>query len=331
VYDFYDMPQYRFILIPDFCDGKSAILVKSHHSLSDGLGFTTFLQSLNDNYNPADLPAMRPISPIKMYFLYFISPLLILWVLAANLTLGKDSNAIKKDGVCSGKKILWPQTDMKLPKMKIFCKESKCTINDYCTALLSISLHEYFKNEEIRAEQAGEKVYKMPKELKMSVPFSLRQPFKSLKDVKMVNDFGGLNVKMVPIEHFDQALDYYAKVFHALKTSLMPFGVVFTTRLAVMLPFNLPKLLVDDLTDKYTMVFSNLVASKNLYIWNGKKNLSHFFIPPGVGKLYTGIGLCSIGPNLSLTVFSDKAMLSNPKALCDIIVRKNNELVDNAK
>ena len=41
-YDFYDMPQYRWILIPDYKDGKSALVFKLHHSMSDGLGIATF-------------------------------------------------------------------------------------------------------------------------------------------------------------------------------------------------------------------------------------------------------------------------------------------------
>lgn len=179
-YDFYEAPQYRFYLIPDYAPDRSAILVKVHHSLSDGLGFVTFLQSLNDVYRHEDLPAMKPLSFLKEMLINLISPFLILRTFAINLTMSADTNFIKKDGEASGKKTLGVIPDLHLPELKKYTKENKCTINDYSVALLSVSLHEYFKLEEKRAVETGAKVYAMPKTLNMSLPFSLRQPFKSL-------------------------------------------------------------------------------------------------------------------------------------------------------
>lgn len=143
----------------------------------------------------------------------------------------------------------------------------------------------------------------------------------------MVNDFGSLLVKLTPHEHFDIALDSIARIFHGLKGSLDPFGVVMATRLTVMTPFNIPMFLMNDITNKYTLVFSNLQASKKPYVYDGKKVLAHYCIAPGVAKLYTCVGFCSVDTKLSVTVFSDQAMMENPQLLCDIMARKNAELL----
>lgn len=43
IYDMYDMPQYRFYLIPDFQPGKGALILKIHHNMADGMGISTLL------------------------------------------------------------------------------------------------------------------------------------------------------------------------------------------------------------------------------------------------------------------------------------------------
>jgi len=219
----------------------------------------------------------------------------------------RDSNALKKDNTpLSGKKTFGYNFDLNLQGMKDYCKAKNCTINDYCSALLSVSLYEYFELEEKRAIAAKEKAYKMPPSINCAVPFSLRQPFATLKDIKMVNDFGSLLVPLKPFKEIDDALPSIKKEFNKLKGSLMPFGVLYSTKISVSLPFLLPKMMLDDLTDKYSIVYSNLNASKTEYFFDGKRNLGHYFVAPGCGKLSTGISLCTVGPRMSLGIFSDE-------------------------
>ena len=64
--------------------------------------------------------------------------------------------------------------DLDLPAMKDYCKSNKCTINDYCSAILSVSLHEYLEQAELKSNQNGTQSYAIPKSITMAVPFSLR-------------------------------------------------------------------------------------------------------------------------------------------------------------
>ena len=54
-----------------------------------------------------------------------------------------------------------------------------------------------------------------------------------------------------------------------MRTSLSPFGTLEFFRICVNLPFIIPKFTVDFLSDKYTMIFSNLNACKVNYVFNG--------------------------------------------------------------
>lgn len=316
------MPQYRWYLVPDFLPGKSAMVFKIHHSMTDGLGIATFFQGFNGSYDATNLPAMRPLSFCKQIFVYLVSPLLILQTLPSVAMMKRDSNALKKDNEpLSGRKTLGYALDLNFSQVKIYCKENKVTINDYCSSLLSTSLYEYFANEEQKAIQERDekvdfphykKVYKIPQTVNVAVPFSLRQPFKTIKDVKMTNDFGSLLIALQPTKKFSDALPAIQKQFNSLKGSLMPFGVLYSTKISVTLPFLMPKMMLEDLTDKYSLVYSNLNASKSDYFFDEKKLIGNYFVAPGVGKLSTGVSICTIGTRMSLGIFSDEVQMKNP-------------------
>lgn len=105
----------------------------------------------------------------------------------------------------------------------------------------------------------------------------------------------------------------------------MPFGVLYTTKLSVMFPYTIPQMLLEDLTGKFTMVYSNLNASKKPYVFDDKKMIGHFFFPPGLIKLGTGFSILTIGDIMSVGCFSDVNCMKDPQELVDIFVRKNNE------
>ena len=202
----YDMPQYRWILIPEFEDGKSAMVFKIYHSMSDGMGIATFFQAFNDDYNSANLPAVRPLPAFKQFGVHLLSPFLVLREMYVTATAKVDINSIKKPVSMSGKKTLGYIKDLGLPQMKEFCRKKRCTIGDYCNCLLSISLFEYFSIQKQKATMNREKAYDIPETLRVSVPFSLRQPYKNVEDVIMNNDIGSMIILLPVQREFDQAL-----------------------------------------------------------------------------------------------------------------------------
>ena len=146
----------------------------------------------------------------------------------------------------------------------------------------------------------------------IAVPFSFRQPFKNIKDVKMHNDFGSILVDMKLLEKFGDALVHFKKLFGKLKKSFNPFGVLYATKMTVALPFTLPKLMVDDMTRKLSMVYTNLNASKKCYSFDEKKMLGQFFFANGINKLATTFSILTIGDIMSVGCFSDFNNMKDP-------------------
>ena len=162
-------------------------------------------------------------------------------------------------------------------------------------------------------QEKSENVVRCPDSIHIAVPFSFRQPQPTVAEVKMNNDFGSLLLSMKLFDSFNDALPYYKELFGALKSSLNPFGVLYTTKMTVSLPFTLPKLLSEDLTRKFTIVYSNLMASRTNYVFDGKNMTGVFFFAPGVGKLGTGISILTIGEIISVGCFSDYNQMKDPQ------------------
>ena len=122
--------------------------------------------------------------------------------------------------------------------MKNYCKLNNCTINDYTTALLSNTMYEYFeKNDTIDG-----KTYAIPDSIDIGMPVSLRQPFKKLEDVRMVNDFCAFGTSIPIRKTMDEALPILKKHFTALRKSLDVYGMLEVFSISVNLPFMMPRM-----------------------------------------------------------------------------------------
>jgi len=70
--------------------------------------------------------------------------------------------------------------------MKDLCREVGCTLNDYTSTLLSITLYEYMER---RSNQ-----YEIPETINISSAFSMRAPVEKTKDIEMTNQSTGVLV-----------------------------------------------------------------------------------------------------------------------------------------
>ena len=102
------------------------------------------------------------------------------------------------------------------------------------------------------------------------MPFSMRQPAKSLKDLKFKNDFCAIPLYIGIFKDFKVAIRSMKKLFNGLKNSLDPFAVLYSFKLAINLPFVLPEILINILSSKNTMIFSNLNATTKRFVFAGK-------------------------------------------------------------
>jgi len=269
--------QYRLLLIPNFKDGKGVVILKTHHCLSDGLGFSTLFMCLSGEFDPKQLPGVKPISFVQNIIITLLTPLLVIRATVELLISFRTPNSINDDKRITGIKKGAFTEDLILDDMKAYCKSKNVTVNDYLCSVLSNTLYQYFDNHK------KEKFGGIPDYVNMGMPYSLRQPPKSIKDVKLVNDFITVPIELKIRKELDESLPIMKKVFFDLRTSLKPFGFLSAFKVLVNLPYVLPKYGVDLISEKNHILFTNLNASKTLYMFDGKKMLGQFYYCAGIG------------------------------------------------
>lgn len=107
-------------------------------------------------------------------------------------------------------------------------------------------MHEYFHSN-------GENLER----IEIGLPISLRQASKSIKDFKLNNDMVGLPVTLELFKDFDKGLKHYKKYLGNLKNSLDPFGVLYLFAISIYLPFVLPRIAINLISNKFALTYSN--------------------------------------------------------------------------
>ena len=98
----------------------------------------------------------------------------------------------------------------------------------------------------------------------------------------MINDIAGVSVPITVKKDFEVALKETIAINSSVKNSLTPYCSMAMINFSSSLPYTLAKTCTDDITDKYSLIFSNLNASKKAFKVAGKTQLGQFIFVPGV-------------------------------------------------
>ena len=118
----FDNVQYKFLLVPKFRDGMGAIICKTHHCFTDGLGFSTFFLAMSGEYTSSSLPGMKPLPFLKQLLIYLLSPIIIVQATIDILSKQGTFNAIKKNMPFTGRKNGAFSNDLNLAEIKEYTK-----------------------------------------------------------------------------------------------------------------------------------------------------------------------------------------------------------------
>ena len=318
----------KYYLFPNYAEDKSAVIIKAHHCFGDGLALCSIFLAMSNEFDSKNLPSLKPLTLCRKFLLWISSPYLTLATMVRALFLTRENNNIlqnklPKSGIRTG----GVSHDLDITAMKKFCQTRGCSINDYCAAVLSLVMHEYLTLNPIDDKSA--RLLPQDEYINVGLPFSLRQPKKKLKDLKIGNEFASVQSELVLTDDFEKALAYQINHYNMLKrTPSRTFGPMYAGGLTMNLPFLLPKFVMGDLTRKYSLVFTNVNASKIKYNWNGKLCSRFFVMANGVHQVYTCVNILTIGGEMSVAINSDKACIEDPQALCDLFAKKNRAILE---
>ena len=141
----------------------------------------------------------------------------------------------------------------------------------------------------------------------------------------------GMPVTLELFEDFDKGLTFFKKFFKSLKNSLDPFGILYLFTVTVNLPFFFPKLMINHLTNKCSLVFSNTYCTKIPLNFDGKKGHGGYYFASTPGVNSCSFTLCTMGDVMMLGMFSDKNSMKDPQRMIEICEEKYMELIKRLK
>ncbi|MDK9702335.1 MAG: wax ester/triacylglycerol synthase family O-acyltransferase [Sulfuritalea sp.] len=338
-------PLWRFDLIEDY-DGGSAIVVRIHHSIADGIALVGVILSLTDltpnappqehvaidvddtegSHVPAGLfetlaevmasvvhtgtelggKAMDLASDPDRMSTYGRHGIGLLTELAKLLAMPPDSRTSLKGKTGTVKRVAWSEL-IPLGEVKALGKTLGCSVNDVLLSSVAGAFRAYFL-------QKGETVRDV--EVRAMIPVNLR----SARDEGTLGNRFGLGTLSLPL-HEDNP---FARLFlvrermNELKGSYQPpltLGILAAVGVA---PKLVQQQFLDMLAAKASTVMTNVPGPRQpLYLAGARLEQTMFWVPQS-GDIGIGVSILSYNDNVQFGLITDRHFVPDPETIAPL-------------
>lgn len=310
-----DRPPWEVLVVPDCGDGASAMIVRLHHVLGDGMGLLPVLFSLLDDYGdslvrPAPVVRARPGVVRRA----LTGPLSVPWLVLRRAFSSPDRSALHGQALSGVKRVAWSRP-LELGVWREARLSLGATVNDLLTAAVGGAIRRVLRqhgDEHVEAVRA-------------SVPVSVRPPG---EPPRLENCFATvfLPVPLAPAG-LAERVAATKRAMDRLKGSVEPLAMYFAVSAALgLLPDGVSRRLVDHLANRCTLVMTNVPGPSGRLAMGGRAVREMVFWVPQRAGIGLGVSLFSHGGRLVVGVMSDAAVLEDPRRLLAAIDAELGEL-----
>lgn len=309
-------PLWHVHLVPQYRTG-SALIVRIHHCIGDGLGLIYVFLSLADN--PASEDAARFLACGTQSRLSAPPGLLESAVGAVTgagraalggtfaagrlFTLGADPVTPLKGTLGVEKRATW-STPVPLEDVKVASRALGVTVNDVLVAAATGALRNYLLS---RGEDAD------GIEVRGVVPVNLRR---SEDSHQLGNRFGLVFLSMpVGMIRPEERLRAICERMRALKQSYEPFLTFQILQLLGLGPRRVLDSVVDLFGEKATAVVTNVIGPREPVFFAGTRLSQAMFWVPCAGRLGVGISILSYANRVSIGFATDAGLVPDPECI----------------
>lgn len=232
----HNTPQWRMWIYENYSETESAIMLKEHHVMADGVGILEILLLMTDEFRPDALIDFRPTTWIKQLILYLISPLFVLYYLIPILCKRADKFSITNVKL-SGEKAFAIGKKHSIEDMKRSAKDLGVSLNDLCSAALSKGISDYLK--QMGDENTGPMTAMIPVNLRTR---KVQQP----SDIHLQNNFILVLLNFMIGESLENEIKRINKYMRETKRSMKPLATMYIQQLIIrFLPLFITRPLMD--------------------------------------------------------------------------------------
>ncbi|MBK6423075.1 MAG: DUF1298 domain-containing protein [Gemmatimonadetes bacterium] len=307
-----DRPLWQIQLVEQFEGDGSALVVRVHHCIGDGMALVAVIFALMEEMT-AEHPAaparggIRPSAgaPGRGLLKALLIPLAAPGILIKRLLWWPDRHALHGPAV-SGKKVVAWTAPLDLAVVKAAKNRLGATVNDVLMASVSGAVSRYL------ARHAGQSIT----QFRISMPVNVRRPDAPLR---LENRFAAVPLTLpAGISDLGTRVTAVKARMDELKRSVAPivvYGIQVT--LLTVLPHGVSRWLIDFLANKCTAVVTNMPGPQRLVTLAGRQVRGMMFWVPQRADIGVGISVLSFAGKVQVGVIADARLLPDAGLLVE--------------
>ena len=308
-----DRPRWEIQVIEKFEDGATALLIRIHHSIGDGMALVSLMFALMDESwvrtdgmaKGSVPPPAGLMTPLQLLLRAVAIPLSAPSVLLRRLAWFADSSHLHGPELSGEKRVAWT-APLDLAVVKKAKDLVGATVNDVLMASVSGAFSTYLARKGAAS----------PARFLVSMPVNVRHPGMPLR---CENKFAAVPLELpASAPHTSHRILAVKESLDRLKQSTIPLVVYGLQRaLLSFLPEIVSRTLIDFLANKCTAVVTNVAGPAHDIALEGRKVRSILFWVPQRAQIGIGISILSFAGKVQVGVIADKALLPDPAHLVE--------------
>lgn len=299
-------PPWCFYLIEDF-QGGSVMISKLHHAFLDGVSAISNFVHISDAECGRAFFKMPKLSLFQQFLYTLLSLLHLPYLAVSRLCWRKDCNPLHGPVLSGVKTLAWTQP-YQLAKYKEASKRKGITLNDLLGAAAVRTLHRYI------AETYGQNHHQFT----LFMPFSLRGQPDDGSPLPVDNDFAAILIQMPSATSPTLETDC-ARTFNRIKNSIEPFVCHLAVDLMGLLPKTLAKWMLFKLSNKATLLFSNVPGPRSRLTYQGVE-LRHFMsMSPMEAACGVAMTAISYAEEFTVACYADTVLVKDAAVMVRIL------------
>ena len=310
--------QYEFLVFENYEDDKSALVLRGHHTLSDGLGLLSLCSFMNTNQQDSMLIQNKPSTPLLPQILFYLaSPFYIFKGYLDNFLVKPDTVSHPlRDRKHTGKRILAESSLIPLDAIKKVTKRLDVTVGNLALSLYSLTFNEMFQEQGVKASK-----------LAIAVPVNMRSMTYSLEEVQIKNMIAVTKMALPLISQISQATEIQKRVKQTFSYSYMK-GNMMIQNFVRFLPIVLIEQIVRQFVNSSDIHISNTRGTADNFYFANQKVHDIGAYGPNVGDNSSIYVLCnSYANSIKFSVSADSSIGVDPKEFLRRVDQRLRDLI----